>query len=235
MRLIVYFILVTSALVVHSIPVETSEEHREPDGMSEKIDTDYVYHAMRSDPEAEELRSMFKIEELVECYKNHGLDPGNLPNVEDISKEGKKIIFNSCNPLFNVPIIALKSKNLDRHLARHWDGRENHIQDKRSESNPTNPLTPRSARMTKRPLNQPHSPSAAVYAPISPASQPIEVRVTFDSVKIVSEVLRLQFLFLNTFFSSLSGCIESEETSKCLLDSFSSAFSVLSIELGDNQ
>ena len=49
-------------------------------------------------------------------------------------------------------------------------------------------------------------------------------------------MIRLHFLFLNVLFSSLSARIgnESVEFPSCMLQSFSDAFSVLSIELGKN-
>ena len=236
MKKAIVFILVAAAVAVDSVPVDTIHENAAPDGLSSKIDTDYVYRvgrdAMKSDLVGEELHNMFKLEELMDCYKKHGLDAGNLPNVDDIDNAGKIAIFKSCNHLFNVPIIALKSKHLDSKQEMQQDVRLNHKLEKRSESRSGRTFTTKRTKMTKTSVANAYPPT--MYAPTGSASQPIEVRVSFDGINIVTEVLRLQFLFLNTFFTSLSGCIETEdiETSMCLLDSFASAFSVLSIELG---
>ena len=170
-------------------------------------------YAMRVD---ERLHELLSIEELTECLKKHGLNPKSLPNVEDIGAFEKNVIFNSCNPLFNVPIVSLRSKPLSDPIVKHEDGKK-----KRSLS-----------RTNHRTVSRKHGTDANDIQ--GSAIDPLEVLVTFDHMDVISEVLRLQFLFLNTFFSSLSGCIESEDVkfSSCLLESFSNAFSVLSIELG---
>ena len=231
MRPRIFFFYFTFAVAVQSSPVANV---RAADGT---INTDYVYKLGREavkpkqTSEQLEIHDIFKIEDLIECYKGHGLDAGNLPNIEDISKQEKDTIFNSCNPLFNVPIIALKNTDgLDQHhLARHQDDSTNLQKEKRSLS--------RSSGRKATGTRKSRVDQVEAYPPSvgGSASRPIEVLVSFDGVDIVSEVLRLQFLFMNTFFSSLSGCIENEEieTSLCLLDSLSSAFSVLSFELGD--
>ena len=192
------------------------------------IDTDYVYRvgkeAMKLDSASDELHNMFQIEEIMQCYKKHGLDPGNLPDVEEISKSSKTTIFNSCNPFFNVPIIALKRNDLNQPLFSRQQNRAKH-QEKRSLSRSHDTET---KKMTK-------DTGSTTVQPSDSAKIPIEVLISFNGIDIVNEILRLHFLFLNTFFSSLSGCIESEvvELSMCLLDSLSTAFSVLAIELGD--
>ena len=230
MRKTIVFILVTAAICVDSIPAAIIYERDVQHEPSSKIDTDYVYRvgseAMKSDLIGEELHNMLKMEELIECYKSHDLDPGNLPNVDDIGNADKMAIFKSCNHLFNVPMIALNGKDVN---GKQQDVRRNPRLEKRSSSRSGRR---KATRMTKTRANKAYLPS--LY-PSGSASQPIDVRVSFDGINIVTEVLRLQFLFLNTFFTSLSGCIETEDiqTSMCLLDSFSSAFSVLSIELGN--
>ena len=217
MRLTIVVFFVASS--VYLIPANAREIDRE----SDTINTDYVYKLGREATESKDLQQLLKIDELINCYKEYGLDPGNLPNVEDISKDRQTIIFNSCNHLFNVPIIALKKQGLYHHTTTHQDNRASHSRSRRSHS------ISRHTKTRKTYIDPTTVPSGS-------ASQPIEVVVRFDGFNIVREVLRLQFLFLNTFFSSLSGCIEDDEveTSMCLLNSFSSAFSVLSIELSDN-
>ena len=165
-----------------------------------------------ANPESKNIYDMFNIEQLVQCFKKHGYDPSNLPNIEDISNVMKEVIFKSCNPLFNVPIVALKHKN---QLSR--------VREKRFLSR-----TSRHTMGTKQKTGAAGNQGSA--------ARPLEVLVTFDDINVIREIVRLQFLFLNTFFSSLSGCIESEDVdlSVCLLEAFSNAFSLLTIELGEN-
>lgn len=216
---------------MHSFPVEHKTSDRE-------IDSNAAYQKgtkeMKYDPEDEDL-NMFKLKELVECYKKQGLDPGNLPNIEDISEEDQKVIFDSCNHFFNLPAIAVVNSG---HQSRFQDNELNHRQEKRSQTGTrTNRRTPKTTRMTKTQTDETNPPPTIIPTPNTSPSQPINVRVTFDGLNLIREVLRLQFLFFNTFFSSLSACISTEdvEISMCLLDSFSTAFSVLSIELSENK
>ena len=229
MKQTVLFIFISFGLV-NSILEKSSKRNHELDERRNLIDTDYVYdvgkRAMKFDFESEQLHNMLHIEELIECYKKHGLDSGNLPNIEGVSDVEKIAIFNSCNPIFNIPIIALKQRNfLKNEENRAWH------QEKRSLSRSSHTKTKSMIKDTSV-----YPPSSVLTQPGGSAASPIEVLVSFDGIDIVKEVLRLQFLFMNTFFSSLSGCIESEviQLSMCLLDSFSTAFSVLAIELGQN-
>lgn len=217
-------------VVVYSFPVDelkTSDREIDNDAAHEKGTEEMKY-----DPEDEDLY-MFKLKELVECYKKQGLDPGNLPNIKDISEEDQKDIFDSCNHFFNLPVIAIVNSG---HHSRHQDDELNHRQEKRS-STRTNHRTSKTTRMTKTTMDETNQPPTIILTPNINPSQPINVRVTFAGLNLIREVLRLQFLFLNTFFSSLSACISTEdvEISMCLLDSFSTAFSVLSIELSENK
>ena len=199
--------------------ISLTNKEQEQDVVRESDDAEHNLfnvwkEAMIYNPEGKKLYDMFNIEELVQCFKKHGFDPSNLPNIEDISNVGKEVIFNSCNPLFNVPIIALqyKSKNI-QHLEK----------EKRSIS--------RSSRHTMGTKQDKYAAGNQ-----GSAARPFEVLVTFDHIDIITEIVRLQFLFLSTFFSSISGCIESEDIdlSVCLLEAFSNAFSLLTIELGKN-
>lgn len=223
MRQIYIFLLVILVVVVYSFP---AEEHN-------TSDRETVAHrkGKEYDPEGEDL-SMFKLKELVDCYKKQGLDPGNLPNIDDISEEDQKVIFDSCNHFFNLPAIAVMERS---HQSKSQDNDLNRRQEKRSGTRrSTNRRASKATRRTKTPMNPP--PTIIPTPSIGP-SQPIDVRVTFDELNLIREVLRLQFLFFNSFFSSLSACISTEdiELSVCLLDSFSAAFSVLSIELSENE
>ena len=91
MRQLIIAVLAASVLAVYSFPVDNLKQD--------------------SVKSSNKFLSTFKIGELIECYKKHGFDPTNLPGVEEISIESRNIIFNSCNPLFNVPIIGLQNNN----------------------------------------------------------------------------------------------------------------------------
>ena len=223
MRQLIIAVLAASVLAVYSFPVDNLKQD-----------------AVKSDTASNKFLSMFKIGELIECYKKHGFDPTNLPGVKEMSAESRNIIFNSCNPLFNVPIIGLQnnnsSLNSDGPLKRHRDDEMIHSRKKRTNNKSPRsrqPLTPKATRMAKTPRSNPPAANPPQPHPYSP----LEVHVVYDGVNVVSEILRLHFLFLNAFFSSLSGCIETEgkETSECLLDSFSSAFALLALELEENK
>lgn len=165
--------------------------------------------ALKSNPDGKKLYDVFKIKDLLQCFKEHGFDQSNLQYTEDVSYM-KEIIFKYCNPLFD----ALQSNN------QHQD--ESLEKEKRSLS-----------RSSRRTMGSKQGVSAGSQGS---ATSPLEVLVTFDHIDVIKEFARLFFLFLNTFFSSLSGCIESGDVdlSICLLEAFSNAFSVLTIELGEN-
>ena len=154
--------------------------------------------------------SMFKIKEMMECYQLHGLDPFSLPTINNISTELKFTIFDSCDPFFYVPFIGIKANQYVIH------------QERVKKSPPPRPGKSRAST----PI-----PSIPTYSPI------VNVNVMLNGLDLVNEVLRLQFLFLTTFFSGLSGCIETEgiENSVCLLQSLSNAFATLTLELEEQE
>ena len=162
--------------------------------------------ALKSNPDGKKLYDVFKIKDLLQCFKEHGFDQSNLQYTEDVSYM-KEIIFKYCNPLVNV-----NNQHQDEGLEK----------EKRSLS-----------RSNRRTMGSKQGVSAGSQGS---ATSPLEVLVTFDHIDVIKEFARLFFLFLNTFFSSLSGCIESGDVdlSICLLEAFSNAFSVLTIELGEN-
>ena len=165
---------------------------------------DYV---MEADGEGKNLYDLF--EGCVQCFKKYGSNMEEVENIDEMNMEGK---YNCCTSLFNI----LK---LGKYLLQNQDTGFDHDIKQRSLSRSTHRTAPKHGRYSS--VNQ----GSAVH--------PLE---RLQNGHIINEIVRLHFLFLNTFFSSLSGCIEGDDVilSTCLLESFSNAFSVLAIELGDN-
>lgn len=193
----------------HPLPLNRVIEEQQ-DSLRKSFDATPVRgvweEALKSNPDGKKLYDVFKIKDLLQCFKEHGFDQSNLQYTEDVSYM-KEIIFKYCNPLVNV-----NNQHQDESLEK----------EKRSLS-----------RSSRRTMGSKQGVSAGSQGS---ATSPLEVLVTFDHIDVIKEFARLFFLFLNTFFSSLSGCIESGDVdlSICLLEAFSNAFSVLTIELGEN-
>ena len=149
------------------------------------------------------LLTMLGIENLIQCFKKNKLDPSNLPSVETLTSNRRKLVFSTCSPLLQLADVPIA--NDDEEKEEHYRRR-------------------RSKRRTK---SSPGRRSSA----FSPTSAPTP---TVSNKDIIENVLRLQFLFLTSFFATLANCIATDgfPQSRCILESLSTALSVVTLELG---
>lgn len=161
-------------------------------------------------PTSDNFLNLFGIGKLIECYKQYELDPANLPNIENLSTRKKRSIFKTCSPLLHIPNVGVGNTS-----AEHMNSEGIHHQQ-------VHGLRRRSKARTSKTGTKTDTPTTTT-----------EVQVIISGLDIITDVIRLQFLFLTTLFGGLSGCIATEgfPQSVCILQSLSNAFAVLTLEL----
>ena len=150
------------------------------------------------------LLTMLGIENLIQCFQKNKLDPSNLPSIETLTNDRRKLIFSACTPLLQLADASIANDNEEEE--------ETHYRRRRSK------------RRTKSSIGRRSSQSSPTSAPTP----------TVSNKDVIENVLRLQFLFLTSFFATLANCIATDgfPQSRCILESLSTALSVVTLELG---
>lgn len=166
-------------------------------------------------PTSDNFLNLFGIGKLIECYKQYDLDPANLPNIENLSTRKKRSIFRTCSPLLHIANVGVGNTSTEQMNREDIHHQMTHGLRRRSTARTRKTGTKTDTQTTGTPTTT------------------TEVQVIISGLDIITDVIRLQFLFLTTLFGGLSGCIATEgfPQSVCILQSLSNAFAVLTLEL----
>lgn len=212
MQVIYFIVLAVAILHVYGAPSVHPAQPAIEIGAKGSVQEAKGKEIFSSIPTNDHLLNLFGIGKLIECYKQYDLDFTNLPHIENLSTEKKRSIFNTCSPIFHITTMGVGNTSVLHPKNKDRDDMEVH--DRRR----------RSRRRTKTTGTTTEMPSTTT-----------EVQVIVAGLDIITDVIRLQFLFLTTLFGGLSGCIATEgfPQSVCILQSLSNAFAVLTLELGE--
>lgn len=210
---IIYFIVLAVAML-HAYGAPSSRPTQQAIELSTMLAKGSVQagkgnEIFSADPTSNNFLNLFGIGRLIECFKQYDLDPMNLPNIENLSTRKKRSIFKTCSPLLHITNAGVGNTSTNNEDIYN---KEVHRLRRRSKAR-----TRKTGKTTEAPTTT------------------TEVQVVISGLDIITDVIRLQFLFLTTLFGGLSGCIATEgfPQSVCILQSLSNAFAVLTLELGE--